>query len=102
MIETQKTYIKFYYLVFAMNRWYMSQPKYTKAMESFYRTKDRPPEKTSKNKRKYINLLKQPDTNAREYLFTRYLPSSTYLQLISCSEFNLSLGLMLLICKKNM
>ncbi|MPL98146.1 hypothetical protein SDC9_44346 [bioreactor metagenome] len=71
IVEKEKTYNSFSYLVFAMNRWYMSLPKYAKEMEVIYRGKDHPPEKIPKDKRKFINSLKQPDANAREYLFVK-------------------------------
>lgn len=71
IIEKEKTYNSFSFLVFAMNRWYMSLTKYAKEMEMIYHGKGKLPEKISKDKRKFVNSLKQPDTNAREYLFVK-------------------------------
>lgn len=71
VVEKEKAYNSFSFLVFAMNRWYMSLPKYAKEMESIYRGKDRIAERIPKDKRKFINSLKQPDPNAREYLFVK-------------------------------
>lgn len=70
IIEREKDYNTFSYVVFAMSRWYMDLPKYSKSLKSIYTGKgidqDR---KLSKSQIKFINSLKNPDINAREYLF---------------------------------
>lgn len=71
VVEKEKSFNSFSFLVFAMNRWYMSLPKYAKEMETIYHGKDRQGEKIPKDKRKFINSLKLPDPNAREYLFEK-------------------------------
>lgn len=75
VIDKEKDYNTFSYIVFAMCRWYMGLPKYTKEMRKiYYGFEDKPlyrPIDTS-----YINLinsLKQPNINAREYLFEKLL-----------------------------
>ncbi len=74
ILEKEKGYNSFSYLLLAMNRWYMSLPKYTKEIENTYKGKDIPKEKIAKEKRKFINSLKRYEPNAREYLFDK-LPS---------------------------
>ena len=66
--EREKTYNNFTYLMLAMNRWYLSLPKYAKEMTSKYKT-DGNAEKIDPAKRKFINNLKQFDGNPREFLF---------------------------------
>jgi len=83
VIEKEKSFNSFSYLVFAMNRWYMSLPKYAKEMDSIYRGKDHPSEKIPKDKRKFINSLKLPDPNAREYLFEKVF------SIFNLKDFNL-------------
>lgn len=83
IIEKEKSFNSFSFLVFAMNRWYMSLPKYAKEMESIYHGKDRPTERIPKDKRRFINSLKLPDPNAREYLFEKVFT------IFNLSKFNL-------------
>lgn len=70
IIEREKDYNTFSYVVFAMSRWYMDLPKYSKSLKSIYTGKgidqDR---KLSKPEIRFINSLKNPNINAREYLF---------------------------------
>lgn len=71
IIEKEKDYNTFSYVVFAMYRWYMGLPKYAKEMKSTYlgqkiKGKFR---KISSSHIKFLNSLKQPNINAREYLF---------------------------------
>lgn len=73
IVEKEKLYNSFSFIVFAMNRWYMSLPKYTKEMNKIYCGIDsketyRP---VPKEQRKFINSLKQLDNNSREYLFEK-------------------------------
>jgi hypothetical protein len=76
IVEKEKNYNSFTYIVLAMNRWFTSLPKYAKEMTEFYYVKaDRPRFKAiSKERKKFINSLKLPNNNAREYLFEK-IPS---------------------------
>ena len=68
--EQEKVYNSFAYIVSAMNRWYMSLPKYAKEMTKTYKGKEE--FKTiSGSHRKFVNSLKQLDINPREYLFEK-------------------------------
>ena len=68
--EQEKVYNSFAYIVSAMNRWYMSLPKYAKEMSKAYKGKEE--FKTiSGSHRKFVNSLKQLDINPREYLFEK-------------------------------
>lgn len=82
IVEKEKAFNSFSFLVFAMNRWYMSLPKYAKEMESIYHGKGRSAERIPKDKRKFINSLKLPDPNAREYLFEKIFA------IFNLNEFN--------------
>ena len=71
IIEREKDYNTFFYIVSAMSRWYMSLPKYTKCLKTIYRGKDAANDTVlGKPLIQFINSLKQPDINAREYLFS--------------------------------
>ena len=68
--EQEKVYNSFAYIVSAMNRWYMSLPKFAKEMTKTYKGKEE--FKTiSASHRKFVNSLKQLDINPREYLFEK-------------------------------
>lgn len=66
--EREKSYNSFTYLVLAMNRWYLSLPKYTKETTLKFKA-DGKAEKIEPSKRKFTNSLKQLDVNPREFLF---------------------------------
>ena len=66
--EREKSYNSFTYLLLAMNRWYLSLPKYVKEMTSKYRAGGKA-EKIDPANRKFTNTLKQLDVNPREFLF---------------------------------
>jgi hypothetical protein len=83
VFEKEKAFNSFSYLVLAMNRWYMSLPKYAKEMEYIYHGMNTPNEKIPKDKRRFINSLKQGDANAREFLFEKIL------SIFNLKEFNL-------------
>lgn len=68
--EREKTYNSFTYLLLAMNRWYLSLPKYAKEATIKYGA-DGKPEKINTARKKFINSLKQLDMNPREFLFER-------------------------------
>lgn len=70
IIEREKDYNTFSYVVSAMSRWYMNLPKYTKSLKSIYKGKNAANDaKLNKSQVRFINSLKHPDINAREYLF---------------------------------
>lgn len=68
--EREKAYNSFTYLLLAMNRWYLSLPKYSKEMTIKY-SADGKTERINAARRKFINNLKQLDTNPREFLFQK-------------------------------
>ena len=76
IVEKEKTYNSFTYIVLAMNRWFIALPKYAKEMtEVYYIKADKPLVKAiSKEQKKFINSLKLVDNNAWEYLFEK-IPS---------------------------
>jgi nitrogen regulatory protein PII-like uncharacterized protein len=72
--EKEKDYNTFSYIVFAMCRWYMSLPKYSKELTEVYSGKDTwKKDKTVANHVKFLNGLKQPSINAREFLFEKLI-----------------------------
>lgn len=68
--EREKSYNSFTYIVFAMNRWYLSLPKYAKEMTRKFKAEDKS-EKIDISKNKFTNSLKQTDINPREFLFEK-------------------------------
>jgi hypothetical protein len=68
--EREKAYNSFTYLILAMNRWYLSLPKFSKETMLFYRPNDEP-QKINPAQRKFVNNLKQLDVNPREFLFEK-------------------------------
>lgn len=68
--EREKAYNSFTYLQLAMNRWYLSLPKYAKETTVKYGENGRP-EKINVARKKFINSLKQLNMNPREFLFER-------------------------------
>ena len=68
--EREKAYNSFTYLLLAMNRWYLSLPKYAKEATTKYGV-DGEPEKINAARRKFMSSLKQLDINPREFLFER-------------------------------
>jgi hypothetical protein len=81
--EREKAYNQFTYLMLAMNRWYLSLPKYAKEMTTEYRAGGKA-EKVALSKRKFINRLKQLDGNPREFLF------ETVFEIFGMNGFNLN------------
>jgi len=71
IISKEKDYNTFNYVVSAMSRWYMSLPKYAKELKATYRGMNKSPEKIPSAQVKFINCLRLPDINAREFLFER-------------------------------
>jgi hypothetical protein len=66
--EREKSYNSFTYLMLAMNRWYLSLPKFAKEAVTSYKANG-DTSTIAKEKRKFIGCLKQLDTNPREFLF---------------------------------
>ena len=66
--EREKAYNSFTYLVLAMNRWFISLPKYAKEMTTIFKANGKH-EKVDIAKRKFANNLKQLNPNPREFLF---------------------------------
>lgn len=71
IISKEKDYNTFTYVVSAMSRWYMSLPKYAKELKAIYHGMNKSPEKIPSAQVKFINCLRLPDINAREFLFER-------------------------------
>ncbi len=67
IIEREKSYNSFAYIAYAMNRWYMALPRCSKEMTEFYDTGKMVP----KEYIKFINELKQPTNNTREFLIVQ-------------------------------
>lgn len=87
VVEKEKAYNSFTYIVLAMNRWYMSLPKYAKEMTEIYcggggQNAFKP---LTRNKKRFINSLKQLDVNPREYLFEKLF------SVFGMNEFNLEI-----------
>lgn len=72
IIEREKEYNTFSYIVKAMQRWFISLPKYTKEQKQVYVGNGRY-EKLDKIYISFINSLRTPTINAREYLFDKLL-----------------------------
>lgn len=68
--EREKVYNRFTYLLLAINRWYLSLPKYAKEATVKYGA-DGKPEKINAARRRFLSSLKQLDLNPREFLFER-------------------------------
>lgn len=73
VITKEKDYNTFTYIVAAMNRWYMSLPKYAKELKSVYvgKNADENNIQLTSSQLKFISSLKQTDINSREYLFDK-------------------------------
>lgn len=85
IIEREKTYNSYAYIVYAMSRWYMGLPKYSKELDSVYLgiNPEKRSERIPQNRRKFLNSLKQPEINPREYLFEKLFA------IFGMNEFNL-------------
>ncbi|MGI6563882.1 MAG: hypothetical protein ACOX3Q_15255 [Clostridia bacterium] len=71
IIDKEKDFNTFSYIVSAMTRWYLSLPKYAKELKTIYRGKNNKPEKLPQKYIRFMNGLKRPNINAREFLFDR-------------------------------
>lgn len=68
--EREKAYNRFTYLFLAMNRWYLSLPKYAKESTQRYYTNGKT-EYIPTDRRKFVSSLKQMNVNPREFLFSK-------------------------------
>jgi 3-methyladenine DNA glycosylase AlkC len=68
--EREKSYNGFAFVLLAMNRWYMNLPKYAKELDKIYEGDDKFT-CIDTPKKKFINSLKQLDSNPREYLLEK-------------------------------
>lgn len=66
--EKEKDFNTFSYVSLAMNRWYLNLPPYSKGAKVIFTGTDNN-KKIEKEYIKFVNSLKMPTTNAREYLF---------------------------------
>ncbi len=64
IISEEKEANTFTYIVRAMQRWVASLPKYSKEMTSIYKGN-----RITREKLKFINAIKRPELNTREFLF---------------------------------
>lgn len=69
VIEKEKQFGMYAYLVQAMSRWYLSLPKYVKDTKSVFSHGEY--ERIDKKKKDFLSLLKQANIGAQELLFTR-------------------------------
>ncbi len=82
--EREKAYNSFTYLLLAMNRWFVSLPKYAKEMTVKYKASGKA-EKIDLSKRKFANSLKQLNPNPREFLF------ETVFEIFGMKEFTVNI-----------
>ena len=64
ILEKEKSYNNFSYIYLAINRWYLSLPKCSREMDRYYDTG----KKVEKKRLKFIQSLKAPIVNTREFL----------------------------------
>lgn len=69
VIQKEKDYGTFTYIVSAMSRWYMSLPKYAKEMKKVYKGNKKDLIALPKEQVRFITSLKQGNINAHDYLF---------------------------------
>jgi hypothetical protein len=72
IVAKEKEYNSFSYIVRAMQRWFISLPKYAKELKKIYVGQNCFND-IEKSQLKFINSLKTPEINAREYLFVKLL-----------------------------
>jgi hypothetical protein len=70
VVEREKDFNSFTYLLSAMERWYLSLPKYAKEMTVVYKA-DGKSKKIDKAKKKFMSSLRQLNINPREFLFDK-------------------------------
>ena len=69
--EREKSFNSFTYLFYAMNRWYLSLPKFAKETELIYSAAVVAPQKIQSSHKRFVGSLKQLDANPREFLFEK-------------------------------
>lgn len=69
---TEKEYNNFEYIVHALQRWYLQLPKYVKEIRNIYLGKGNS-EPIDVTVVKFLNSLRSPELNARDYLFNKIL-----------------------------
>lgn len=84
IVENERSFNAFSYLVSAMSRWYMALPKYTKDAVDTY-LGDGKFDPLPKSAKRFINSLRQQNDNPREYLFKKLFAAFDY------KEFNLAI-----------
>jgi len=70
IVEREKEFNSFSYIIRAMQRWFISLPKYTRELKELYRGHNEF-YKLNKEYKKFMNSLMQPSINSREYLFEK-------------------------------
>ena len=85
IITREKDYNTFTYVVSAMARWYLSLPKYTKELRAAYKGHNATSKKIASKHIKLLENLKQPNINAREFLFEKIFDIYGY------TEFSLNI-----------
>ncbi len=77
IVDSERSYNAFAYLVSAMSRWYMALPKYTKDSVDTYLGGGKF-EPLPKSTKRFINGLRQQNDNPREYLFEKLFAAFDY------------------------
>ncbi len=72
IVAAEKEYNNFTFIVNAMQRWYMQLPKYVKEIKNIYLGNGQS-EQCDNYIVKYLSALRNPEINAREFLFTKLL-----------------------------
>ena len=68
--EREKSFNSFTYMFYAMNRWYLSLPKFAKDAKHTY-LRDNEPQKIQASHKKFVESFKRHDVNPREFLFEK-------------------------------
>lgn len=84
VLEKEKDFNTFSYVAFAMNRWYLALPPYSKETKVKYKGQGKE-DKIQRDYIRFIESLKTPPTNAREYLFETLFKNFKY------NEFTLNI-----------
>jgi hypothetical protein len=71
--EREKIYNGFAYILYAMNRWYMALPKYAKELTAEYQGHGEKTIPLTPSHIRFVNSLKMPDENPRDYLFEKLM-----------------------------
>ncbi len=71
VIEQEKQYNSYSYIVSAMNKWFVGLPKYVKESTDIYMGVNNKSKPLSKERKKFINTLKIESDNQYDYLFNK-------------------------------